>query len=124
MASVLSAHLEEATQSLIEHLRASEIFIRYQKTSARMNEDQEAQDLLEQLTKSQSHMRQKQSRGEVNQTEVDALRLLQERVQRNSIIMDYAQAQQEVINFLQEMNGEMSKLLGINFASFANHSTC
>jgi hypothetical protein len=38
--------------------------------------------------------------------------------------MTYAQSQQEAIHFLREINDEISQLLGINFASFANHSTC
>ena len=36
----------------------------------------------------------------MNQAEIDSLRLLQQRVQRNAVIMDYAQTQQEAVNFL------------------------
>ena len=52
------------------------------------------------------------------------LRLIQQTVLRNTVILDYAQAQQEVVDFLREINGEISQLLGIDFASFANHATC
>lgn len=124
MQTAFPSPLQEATQSLIEHLLASEAFLRYQNAGAQFNEDHEAQALLKQLTESQARLRQMQGQGKVNQAEVDALRLLQQRVQRNPVIMAYAQSQQEVINFLREINQEVSQFLGINFASFANHSTC
>jgi cell fate (sporulation/competence/biofilm development) regulator YmcA (YheA/YmcA/DUF963 family) len=69
-------------------------------------------------------LRQKQSEDKVNQAEIDSLRLLQQRAQQNPVIMAYAQSQEEAVNFLRTINGEISQLLGINFASFANHSAC
>jgi len=124
MQTALSPQLQEATQSLIDNLLASEAFVRYQNAHAHFNADREAHDLMDQLAKSQARLRQKQSKGEVNQAEIDSLRLLQQRVQRNSVIVAYAQSQEEAVNFLREINGEISQLLGINFASFANHATC
>ena len=58
------------------------------------------------------------------QAEVDSLRLIQQTALRHPVILDYAQAQQGVVEFLREINGEISQLLGIDFASFANHATC
>ena len=124
MQTALSPRLQQATQSLIDHLLASEAFARYQNARAQFNADKEAQDLMDQLAASQAHLRQKQSSGGVGQAEIDSLRLLQQRVQRNPIIMAHAQSQEEAVKFLREVNGEISQLLGINFASFANHATC
>ncbi|HSA99009.1 MAG TPA: YlbF family regulator [Anaerolineales bacterium] len=124
METTISPQLQEATQSLINNLLASEAFVRYQNARAQFNADKEAHDLMDQLSKSQARLRQKQSSGGVGQAEVDALRLLQQRVQRNPVIMAYAQAQEEAVNFLREINGEISQLLGINFATLANHATC
>ncbi|MBI2759119.1 MAG: YlbF family regulator [Chloroflexi bacterium] len=124
MQIVLSPQLQEATHLLIDNLLASEAFIHYHQARTRLNEDGDSHALLDQLTQSQSRARQKQVKGDLNQADLDSLRLLQNRVQRNSIIMDYAQAQQEAINFLRETNNEISELLGINFATFANHATC
>jgi cell fate (sporulation/competence/biofilm development) regulator YlbF (YheA/YmcA/DUF963 family) len=124
MERVLPVPVQESTQSLIDHLLASEVWIRYQKASTQFNENEEARDLLEQLTQAQARLRQKQGQGEVDQAEVNSLRLLRERVQRNSVIMTYAHSQQEAISFLREINQEVSQLLDINFASFASHSTC
>ena len=79
MQTAFPSPLQEVTQSLIEHLLASEAFLRYRNASAQFNEDNEAQALLKQLTKSQARLRQMQGQGKVNQAEVDALRLLQQR---------------------------------------------
>lgn len=124
MQTISSPQLSEATQSLIDNLLASEAFVYYQQALARFKADNEAITLMDQLSKSQARVRQKQAKGSVNQAEIDSLRLLQQRVQRNSIIMEYAQSQQEAVNFLREINNEISELLGVNFATFANHATC
>jgi cell fate (sporulation/competence/biofilm development) regulator YlbF (YheA/YmcA/DUF963 family) len=89
-----------------------------------MKEDRQARTLLEQLSQAQADLRKKQANNGVTQAEIDTLRTLQEQVQHNNVIMTYAQTQQEAINFLREINDEISQLLGINFASFANHATC
>ncbi len=124
MPTIVSPQLQEATQSLIDNLLASEAFIRYQNAHSHFEADNEACTLLEQLTQLQARLRQKQAKGPVNQAEIDSLRLLQQRVQRNSVIIDYSQSQQGAINFLREINGEISELVGVNFATFANHATC
>ena len=124
MLTTLSPELQEATQSLIENLLASAAFMHYQHAQKLMSEDEEARTLTDQLSKAQATVRQQQSRGNVSQAEVDSLRLVQQRALRNSVILDYAQAQQDAIGFLREINGEIGQLLGIDLASFANHSTC
>ena len=124
METTISPQLQEATQSLINNLLASEAFVRYQQARTHFNADNEAHGLMDQLSKAQARLRQMQSSGGVGQAEVDSLRLLQQRAQQNPVIMAYAQSQEEAVNFLREINGEISQLLGINFASFANHATC
>ena len=124
MLTTLSPELQEATQAFIENLLASEAFMHYQETRKLINEDEDAHTLMEHLSNAQSTVRQQQVNGNVGQAEVDSLRLIQQRVLRNPTILDYAQAQQEAVEFLREINGEISQLLGIDFASFANHATC
>lgn len=124
MESILSPQLQEATQTLIENLLASEPFLNYHQARTRLNQDSESRSLLDRLSHAQARVRQKQASGGGGQAEIDSLRLLQARVQRNSVIMDYTKSQQEAINFLREINNELSELLGINFASAANHAVC
>jgi cell fate (sporulation/competence/biofilm development) regulator YlbF (YheA/YmcA/DUF963 family) len=79
---------------------------------------------MERLSNAQATVRQQQVSGNVGQAEVNSLRLIQRTALSNPVILDYAQAQQEAVEFLREINGEISQLLGIDFASFANHATC
>ena len=124
MQTVLNPYMQEAAEALINNLLASEAFIRYQQAQAVLKADHQARTMLEQLSQAQADLRKKQATNNVTQAEIDDLRALQEQVQDNKIILTYAQTQQVAVNFLREINNEISQLLGINFASFANHSTC
>jgi cell fate (sporulation/competence/biofilm development) regulator YlbF (YheA/YmcA/DUF963 family) len=124
MQSILNPSMQEAADMLIGNLLASESFVCYQQAHTRLNEDRQARVQLEQLSGAQADLRKKQSNSGVTQVEIDALRALQDQVQHNSVIMTYARSQQDAVNFLCEINDEISQLLGINFASFANHTTC
>ena len=124
MQTALNPLMQEATEALIGNLRASKAFVQYQLARARLNEDGTAPGLLEQLSKAQANLRQMQASDSVTQSEVEALRAIQEQVQSNRVIIDYVQTQQKAVNFLREINTEISQLLGINFASFANRATC
>jgi cell fate (sporulation/competence/biofilm development) regulator YlbF (YheA/YmcA/DUF963 family) len=124
MLTTLSLELQEASQSFIENLLASEAFMHYQAARKLMSEDEEARILMERLSNAQATVRQKQASANVGQAEIDSIRLIQQRALHNAVILDYAQAQQEAVDFLREINGEISQLLGIDFASFANHATC
>lgn len=116
--------LDQAADVLIDNLLASEDFIRYREASARLEADQQAKNLLEQLAQMQTEIRKKQANNSLTQIDIDALHGLQAQVQRNNTITAYAQAQQAAVGFLREINNEISQLLGINFASFASKKTC
>ena len=124
METILNPAVHEATEALVGNLLASEAFIHYQQARKRLDQDVEARALLDKLGQTQASLRQKQVNDSLTQAEIDTLRGLQEQVQGNKVVMTYAQTQQEAINFLREINQEISQLLGINFSTFANHSTC
>ena len=121
---MLSPQLQEATQSLIANLLASEAFIRFRNAQTHLDADAEARALIDQLSQAQAQLRQKQANGGANQVDIDALREIQLNVRNNQAIMDFINSQQEAIDFLREINGEIDQLLGISFATFANHATC
>jgi cell fate (sporulation/competence/biofilm development) regulator YlbF (YheA/YmcA/DUF963 family) len=124
METTLPPSMQEATEALAGNLQAAEAIVRLRQAQARLDDDPQAHALLEQLSQMQAGLRQKQAVGNLAQTEIDDLRSLQEQVQSNTVIMAHARAQQDAVNFLREINGEISQLLGINFAVFANRSTC
>jgi len=124
MQTILTSNLNEATQSLIENILASEPFLRYHRAQIQLNTTPEAMELLRRLSQLQAEIRKKQSNGGVTQEDIQLLRQVQLEVQRNGIIMDYARAQEEAVNFLRFVNNEISQLLGVNFATLTNHATC
>jgi cell fate (sporulation/competence/biofilm development) regulator YlbF (YheA/YmcA/DUF963 family) len=120
----LPPELEQATDNLIQNLLASEAFFTYQQSLATMNSDSQARTLLERLSAHQAELRRKQSVNSVTQSDVEELRAVQMQVQANPAIMAYAQSQQDAVNFLREVNQEISQLLGVDFAALAKQSTC
>lgn len=120
----LPLELHQATDNLIENLLASEAFLTYQQSMVAMNPDSEARGLLDLLPTLQAALRHKQGSNSVTQTDVEELRTIQEQVQANAVIMAYAQSQQGAVNFLREINMEISQTLGMDFASLAKQNTC
>jgi cell fate (sporulation/competence/biofilm development) regulator YmcA (YheA/YmcA/DUF963 family) len=53
-----------------------------------------------------------------------AVREAQDNAQANPVIVEYAMTQQDAIQTLKKVNQEIGQLLGIDFASFAKHSSC
>lgn len=122
--SMLSPQLLEATQSLVAGLLASETFIHFRNAQTHLDTEGEARALIDQLSQAQAQLRQKQANGGANQADIDALREIQLNVRNNQAIMDFFNSQQEAVYFVREINGEIDQLLGISFATFANHATC
>lgn len=116
--------LAQATDSLIQNLLASEPFLVYQQSQAKLNSDLQANDLLERLSTLQTGLRLKQSSNSVIQSDVDELRTVQAQVQATDAIAEYAQSQQDAVTFLCEINQEISQLLGVDFAALAKQNSC
>jgi cell fate (sporulation/competence/biofilm development) regulator YlbF (YheA/YmcA/DUF963 family) len=115
---------QEATHSLCDSLLASEPFARYVNARSRLDGTSEARGLLDRLSETQARVRKQQANGGMTQADIDTLRDLQKKAQDDPAVMEYAGSQQGAINFLREINTEITELLGLNFAVFAKHSTC
>ena len=122
--TTLPATLLAATEDLAIQLLASEPFTTYHAAQSRLNADAEARAVLQRLSQAQAELRQKQARQTVSQSDVDQLRALQSAVQADRTIADYIHAQQTAVGFLREMNGEISELLGVDFAGLAKRPGC
>jgi cell fate (sporulation/competence/biofilm development) regulator YlbF (YheA/YmcA/DUF963 family) len=124
METIISPNMQEATDVFISNLLASEAFVRYHHSQVRLDQDSQAQALLNQLSKDQAELRKKQTDSSLTKEEVDSLRALQTQVRENDVIKGYAEAQQAAVNFMREINAEVSQLLGIDFAGFTKRSGC
>jgi cell fate (sporulation/competence/biofilm development) regulator YlbF (YheA/YmcA/DUF963 family) len=122
MQTIIPPTLQEATNTFMSNLLASEAFVRYHQAQAHMDQNSQAQSMLNQLSQAQADMRKKQANNSLSKDEIDSLRTLQTQVREHEVIKEYANAQEDVIKFLREINGEINALLGIDFASFTKHS--
>lgn len=124
MTTNLSAEMLAAATALAEVLVRAEVIRTYHEARARLDTDDEARSLLERLSASQAKVRAQQAEGNIVQTDVDILRTLQREVQLNAVIMMFARAQQEAVDFLPQVNSQISNLLGVDFASLARTGGC
>ena len=116
--------LYQATQSLADNLAASEPFAHYLQARQALEADSDAQSLLKDISSIQGEIRQKQQRVQVTQEDIDVLRAMQQQAQSNETIMQYATMQQNAVNFLREINQEISQLLGVDFAALSRQTGC
>jgi cell fate (sporulation/competence/biofilm development) regulator YlbF (YheA/YmcA/DUF963 family) len=120
----LSPQLLAATEALAANLHQSEPFVLYRQARDLLEADAQAQALRRQLSEAQAEVRMRQARGEVTQGDMDHLRTLHRVVQANRVILDYARTQQFAVDYLREVNREISELLGVDFASLARRPGC
>jgi Protein of unknown function (DUF964). len=120
----LSPELYQTAGSLIQNLLASEPFLVYQQSQAQMNSDSQARTLMKKLSTLQTELRRKQSSNSVTQSDIDELRTVQAQVQANATITAYAQSEQDAVNFLREINQEISQLLGVDFVALVKQNSC
>ena len=118
------SELYQATDGLIQNLLASEPFLVFQKAQVQFKSDSQAHGLIERLSALQNDVRRKQSNGSVTDADIVELRSVQNEVQANPTLMTYTSAQQEAVNYLREINQEISQLLGVDFAILAKQKTC
>lgn len=121
--SELSITLLEAASSLTENLNQSEPFLRYKAAEQRLHADQQAMQLLSDLSALQQKIRRQQNTGAISQKDLTQLRALQSAVGTNETIQDHLLTQELAVAFLREVNQEISQLLGVDFASLARRSS-
>jgi cell fate (sporulation/competence/biofilm development) regulator YlbF (YheA/YmcA/DUF963 family) len=120
--NVLTAELTTATEKLAKALAATPPIANYHQAQARLESEPAALALLQSLLASQEQLRQKQMNGGVRQADLNYLRALQEQVQSNTLIMDFVQAQQDMLAYLPQVNQTISEYLGIDFAALSSGS--
>ena len=120
--STISIPMLEATSSLAQNLVQSEPFLRFKQAEDRLHADQEAMQLLTDLSEMQQKIRQHQGSSSVSESDLQRLRSLQSAMGTNEIIQDYQMTQELAAAFLREVNQEISNLLSIDFASLTRRS--
>jgi cell fate (sporulation/competence/biofilm development) regulator YlbF (YheA/YmcA/DUF963 family) len=124
MLSLPSPDLMAATDQLAEAIKQSEPMRHYRQAQADLEADAQASNILEQLTAVQVELRQRQMNGRLSQADIQQARALQNEAQANGLIMAFVQTQQQVMASLNEVNDEISQLLGLNFAALSQTNSC
>ncbi len=120
----LQPQLTEAAIGLGKNLVAAEVYIRYQQAGRALNADAMALGLLNKLNLAQARIRKAQRNGTITPADLQTLGDLQTQVEATPVILELFDRQQEMLGFFQQVNAEISQLLGINFALIARRSSC
>lgn len=115
--------LLEATSALAENLAQSKPFLQFQEAERRLHEDIEAMQLLTKFSELQQKIFVQQNAGAIAEGDISWLRELQRAIGADETIQERNQAQEKAVEFLREVNQEISDLLGIDFASLTRHSS-
>jgi len=110
--------------ALVTHIQNTEPFRQYSHARELFNADADAQSLMKQLSDVQNDIRQKQFDNQVSADDLNHLRQMQSKVQENMVIIKYAQAQQEAVGALREINAQISEMIGTDFAALARNTSC
>jgi cell fate (sporulation/competence/biofilm development) regulator YlbF (YheA/YmcA/DUF963 family) len=117
---MLDPKVEAAARALATKLKASPAIAAFWQAKAHFETNEQAQSLMTELQEHQQALLQKQQMGTLTQKDIEPLRRLQSEARDNPIIMAYLRAQQEAQAVLPEVNTELSKLLGYDFARLAS----
>jgi len=121
---VLLALLQIAAEELASSLLQAEPIVAYYRAKECFENDQEAVTLLDQLATAQADFRCKQSDGYFTQADIDHVRELDRLAQANQVIVEYVTTQKMATAHLADVNQEISRLLGIDFSTFASLGCC
>jgi cell fate (sporulation/competence/biofilm development) regulator YlbF (YheA/YmcA/DUF963 family) len=119
-----SPDLMAATDQLAEAIKQSEPMRHYQQAQTDLEADEQASTILEQLTAVQVELRRHQMNGRLSQADIQQARALQSEAQANGLIMAFVQTQKQAMASLNEVNDEISQLLGLNFAALSQTNSC
>jgi len=120
----LTPTLAEAVDVLAENLTASEPFVALEGAYTRLQGDAQARDLQQRFKQADAVLRERQANRTLTQADMAHYRTLQAEMQANALIAGYQQTQQGIVAYLQDINRDLSQLLGVDFAGLAKRSGC
>jgi len=119
----ISVTMLAASSALAEALAESEAILGFKAAQAKLQKDNEALRLLKELSEIQQKARTQQSSGKISESDIISLRALQGSVGSNETIQEYEKSRVKAVLFLQEINQEISELLGLDFAMLTRRSS-
>ncbi len=120
----LRPEVKTAAQALGHALKNTTPLDEYAKATARLEGDDEAKGLLDELQRVQADVRLRQTDGGVSAADLERLRHLQSAVQAHPTIAAFIDAQLRAQASLRQVNVEISERLGVDFATLGRVSNC
>jgi cell fate (sporulation/competence/biofilm development) regulator YlbF (YheA/YmcA/DUF963 family) len=111
--------LYAAAQALAGALERSEPVAALRAAEARLDADEDARALIEELDNAGADLRRRQSQQALTREDIERFRALQERARLNPVIAAWIRARDEAAAYLPQVNMRISELTGWDFAAMA-----
>jgi cell fate (sporulation/competence/biofilm development) regulator YlbF (YheA/YmcA/DUF963 family) len=97
----------------------------YKNAQTELNADKKAMELIRNLSAARKKLNEQQYAGTFTQASLEEYSKIQKEVEENKTINRYSQTQQAAVQFLKNVNFEISQLIGLDFSSLIKRSnTC
>ncbi len=107
--------IRKSTKEFAYHLRRSPKISAFIAAQEKLNGNAEAKDIIDRF----QAMQQLRTTGSMRGPDYTELVQVQQQLQRNPVIRDFIEAQQEAADFLQGVNTTISQILGLDFGAAA-----
>ncbi|WP_253738990.1 halo-CC-star protein HcsL [Halohasta salina] len=111
--------VEQKLQAFIDAIEDSETYQQFMAANERLENDDEAMELLDEYRQKQRQMQQN-----FDQSLMAELQELQEELSENETIQQHRAAQSDLIELLQETNDVISEPIGMEFAQSSGGGCC
>lgn len=111
--------LYAAARALAGALERSEPVAVLRAAEARLDADEDARALIEELDNAGADLRRRQSQQALTREDIEKFRALQERARSNPVIAAWIRARDEAAAYLPQVNMRISELTGWDFAAMA-----
>ncbi|MEN3185605.1 MAG: YlbF family regulator [Atribacterota bacterium] len=111
--------VKDTARSLAELIMATQFFRDFERSREMLTSNLEAMGLLHKLEEAQANLNQIAMQREVTDEDLVEMEHIRQKAFSNPVILSYFQAQDRLVSLLQEVNGEMSSILGFDFAQSA-----
>jgi len=113
---ILSEEIKSSLQEFAEKLITTSFFQTFQQSRSSLTADQEALDLLQRWNEKQRELSEIASERDLREEDFLEVETIREEIFKNTTLMNYFKAQDELVTFLKEVNRELSNILGFDFA--------
>lgn len=120
----MPAAVVEVTEALGESLASSPPFVAYRQAQARLEDDEHARALLDRLAEVERDVRQRQADGTLTRDDIDRVRAAQNEAWSDPIVMAARTAEQAAAAYLQQVNRQITELVGVDIAALAGAGGC